>query len=48
MSANQSEDEITVKHIRRYSFLTAIGVNRKKRGCVLGIIPNRAAPFNSD
>ena len=26
----------------------AVGVNPKKRGCVLGIIPNRAAPFNSD
>ena len=46
MGANQSQDEITLK--RRYSLLTAIGVNRKKRGCVLGIIPNRAAPFNSD
>ncbi len=29
----------------KIAFLIAIGVNRKKRGCVLGIIPNRAAPF---
>ena len=28
--------------------LVAVGVNRKKRGCVVGIIPNRAAPFDSD
>ena len=27
------------------TLLIAIGVNPKKRGCVLGIIPNRAAPF---
>ena len=29
----------------KIAFLIAIGVNQKKRGCVLGIIPNRAAPF---
>ena len=27
------------------ALLIAIGVNPKKRGCVLGIVPNRAAPF---
>ena len=30
MSANHSQDEITVKHISRYSLLIALGVNQKK------------------
>ena len=44
-SANRKYRNDLLVRQSKTAFLIAIGVNPKKRGCVLGIIPNRAAPF---
>jgi len=44
MNANQSQAEKTVKHIRHYYFLIAIGVNQKK-GAAFRDNPESRSPF---